>query len=272
MQGGLPVRRLIVKQSTDVQTYKGRPMWCTEGVHEEVGRLVAMRVPQPERTPVRVLDLGAGGGALTQRILDLGFTDVTAWDLDPEQLMDLRTVTTDVVDLNEDFGKRATDSGMFGIVLAVEIIEHVENPYHFTRQLKQLLAPDGFAIITTPNIESAASRIAFLRTGCPRWFGDYFYEDSGHISALTFWQLSKAVERAGLQIVEKSHNLHDFVIVRDPGPLSTYRAALTAALFYPLMRGNRDGDIHVLSVQHAQPPARGLLSVEFRTSAGQLAR
>jgi len=244
-------RRLIVEQATGMGSYKGRPMWCTEGVHEEVAQLVEKRVPQSERASVRVLDVGAGAGALTQRILDLGFTDVTAWDLDPARLMDLQTVAVEAVDLNEDFGARAAGSGMFGIVVAVEVIEHVENPYHFARQLKQLLAPDGFAVITTPNIESAASRIAFLRTGCPRWFGDYFYEDSGHISALTFWQLSKAVERAGLQVVEKSHNLQNAVIVRDPGPLSTYRSALTAALFYPLMQGNRDGDIHVLAVQHA---------------------
>jgi len=248
------MRRLIVEQSA-TRAYKGRPMRCTAGVHEEAAQLVAKRVPPDERESIRVLDAGAGAGALTQRILDLGFTDVTAWDQDPSQLTDLHTVTVEAVDLNEDFGERAGESGKFGVILAVEIIEHVENPYHFARQLKRLLAPDGLAVITTPNIESAASRVAFLRTGCPRWFGDDFYGDrdgdGGHISALTFWQLNKAVERAGLRVVEKSHNLHNAVIVRDPGALSTYRAALTAALFYPLMQGNRDGDIHVLAIQHA---------------------
>lgn len=244
-------RRLIVEQPTGTGSYKGRPMWCTEGVHEEAAEQVTKRVPPSRRASVRVLDLGAGVGALTQRILDLGFTDVTAWDLDPAQLKDL-PVAVEAVDLNEDFGARAAGSGMFGVVVAVEVIEHVENPYHFARQLKQLLSPDGFAVITTPNIESAASRIAFLRTGCPRWFGDYFYEDSGHISALTYWQLSKAIECAGLQVVDKRHNVQNGLIVRDPGPLSTYRSALMAALLYPLMQGNRDGDIHVVAVQHAE--------------------
>jgi hypothetical protein len=41
------------------------------------------------------------------------------------------------------------------------------------------------------------------------------------------------------------------VIVRDPGALATYRAALTAALLYPLMQGSRNGDIHVVAVEHA---------------------
>lgn len=244
-------RRLIVKQVFGGRPYKGRPMWCPEGVHEEAAELVVKRVPPAERASVRVLDVGAGAGALTQRLLDLGFTDVTAWDMDPGQLTDLPKVSVEAVDLNEDFGARAAGTGPFGIVLAVEIIEHLENPYHFARQLKQLLAPAGFAVITTPNIESAASRVAFLRTGCPRWFDDNSYETLGHISALTFFQLSKALERAGLQVVEKSHNLQSGVIVRDPGPLSTYRAALTAALLYPLMQGSRDGDIHVVAVQHA---------------------
>lgn len=43
------MRRLIAKQLTGVQTYKGRPMRCTEGVHEEVAHLVTERVPGPER-------------------------------------------------------------------------------------------------------------------------------------------------------------------------------------------------------------------------------
>jgi 2-polyprenyl-3-methyl-5-hydroxy-6-metoxy-1,4-benzoquinol methylase len=245
------LRQRIVTQQTGAHAYKGRRMYCTEGVHEQAAELIVKRVPPAERASVRVLDVGAGAGALTQRILDLGFTHVTAWDLDPSHLTDLPTAAVEAVDLNEDFGARAAGSGTFGIVLAVEIIEHIENPYHFARQLKQLLAPDGFAVISTPNIESAASRIAFLRTGCPRWFGDYCYEYMGHISALTLFQLSKALERAGLQIVEKSSNLQDGMIVRDPGPLSTYRAALTAALLYPLMQGSRDGDIHIVAVQHA---------------------
>ncbi|MGD0742534.1 MAG: class I SAM-dependent methyltransferase [Acidimicrobiales bacterium] len=227
-------------------------MLCSAGVHEEVGHLVSKRVPESERASVRVLDLGAGSGALIQRMLDFGFTDVTAWELNPDQLTGFNDIAIEAVNLDDDFGERTSVSGKFGIVLAVEVIEHLENPYHFARQLKQLLAPEGFAIITTPSVESAASRIAFLRTGSHRRFGDYGYREFGHITPLTIFQLSKALERAELQIVEQSHNLHGAIIVRDPGPLATYRAALAAVALYPLMLGNRDGDIHVVAAEHVR--------------------
>ena len=45
-------RQLIVEQSAGVKYYKGRPMCCTGGVHEEVSRLVTERTPASERASV----------------------------------------------------------------------------------------------------------------------------------------------------------------------------------------------------------------------------
>ena len=59
-------------------------MICTAGVHEEVGKLVEKFVPPDARESTRVLDLGAGTGALCQRMYDLGFKAITAWDLNPK--------------------------------------------------------------------------------------------------------------------------------------------------------------------------------------------
>ena len=88
-------------------------------------------------------------------MVDLGFTDVTAWDLDAHPLEGLDAVTVEAVNLDTDFGSHPEATGAFAVVLAVEIIEHLENPYHFMRELERVLAPEGIAIITTPNIESA---------------------------------------------------------------------------------------------------------------------
>lgn len=227
-------------------------MCCTAGVHEEVGKLVEKFVPPDARESTRVLDLGAGAGALCQRMYDLGFKDITAWDLNPENLQDLADLKIDGVDLNSDFGDQANISGQFDLIIAVEIIEHLENPYHFARQLKLLLAPDGTVIVSTPNIESAASRIHFLRSADFRWFSDYFYQDSGHITPLTIWQLTKIYDRARLQIAEQSHTMHDAIVIRDKGGPGTYRTPLFALAIYPFMLGHRDGDIHVMAVQHRQ--------------------
>jgi len=53
-------------------------------------------------------------------------------------------------DLNEDFKLNET----FDIVISTQIIEHIFNPDKFLRNIKKILAPDGYAIIATPNLSS----------------------------------------------------------------------------------------------------------------------
>src|SRR5260370_23953068 len=53
----------------------------------------------------------------------------------------------------------------FDLVFAVEVIEHVESPINFLRNIAQLLAPEGVAIITTPNVDSLPARAKFLLAG-----------------------------------------------------------------------------------------------------------
>ena len=47
----------------------------------------------------------------------------------------------------------------------MEVIEHLESPVSFLRNVRGLLKPDGIALITTPNMDNAPSRIRFLLTG-----------------------------------------------------------------------------------------------------------
>src|SRR5712692_7395449 len=55
----------------------------------------------------------------------------------------------------------------YDLVFAVEVIEHVESPINFLflRNIAQLLAPEGVAIITTPNLDSLPARAKFLLAG-----------------------------------------------------------------------------------------------------------
>lgn len=239
-------------------SYKGRDVYCARGVHEAAGDLVCRYVPEAQRKSARLLDLGAGAGALAQRMLDLGFTDVTAWDLYARELAGLDGVTVDSVDLNEDFGNYADSAGTFSVVLAVEIIEHLENPYHFARQLARVLSRDGVAVVSTPNIESALARVTFLRVGEQRYFDEGSYRNSGHISSLTEWQLKLALDLAGLTIVERIHNLRDTLIpiqFDSAGGIFGYRGVMLSAVLYPFMKGNRDGDINVFAIKHATQPS-----------------
>src|SRR5579885_1943892 len=73
----------------------------------------------------KILDLGSGPGSLTARLLRAGW-DVTAADaILPELSVGTRFVYSD---FNRENFARELGPGRFGLVISVEVIEHVENP------------------------------------------------------------------------------------------------------------------------------------------------
>ncbi len=163
------------------------------GLHEYVGQHVLSRFAGPG---VKAADLGAGPGAMAARLRSLG-CDVVAAD---------RTVTGFEVDLPHhviDFNKNdfAAALGLhaFGIVTAIEVIEHVESPIGFLRNVGHLLAPEGVAVITTPNVDSLPARLKFLLAGKIRTMDEY--GEPTHISPIFFDLLKRQfLPLAGLHL------------------------------------------------------------------------
>ncbi|MBA3652985.1 MAG: hypothetical protein H0W70_02200 [Actinobacteria bacterium] len=54
------------------------------------------------------------------------------------------------------------------MITAVEVIEHLENPISFLRNVHRILSPRGRAVVTSPRLEGLAARIQFARTGTLR--------------------------------------------------------------------------------------------------------
>ena len=71
------------------------------------------------------------------------------------------------VSLDFDHSNFAADlgPGLFHIVTAIEVIEHVESPIGFLRNVRMLLAPGGVGVVTTPNVDSLPARIKFFLVG-----------------------------------------------------------------------------------------------------------
>jgi SAM-dependent methyltransferase len=158
----------------------------------------------------RALDLGAGQGALSQRLQERGF-DVTAADINAGQFR-AAGVGFAKLDLNEAL---PFPDQSFSLVLAVEILEHLEAPRAFVREILRMLKPGGLAVVTTPNITSITSRILFLATG----FFDLFVplkkrlkdplsaEADGHISPLPGWLLRYFLKDAGFEFEETRYTM-----------------------------------------------------------------
>jgi SAM-dependent methyltransferase len=144
-----------------------------------------------------VLELGAGSGAMAQRLADLGYAP-TASDLFPGRFQPHDPIPFVAADLNGPFA--AGLPGDLEAVVALELVEHLENTRHFLRQVRALLPPGGQLLLSTPNIANPVSQAMFLRTGRFQWFRDADYAEQGHITPLSPWVLERALEEAGFAI------------------------------------------------------------------------
>ncbi|MCF1196856.1 class I SAM-dependent methyltransferase, partial [Mangrovimonas futianensis] len=99
------------------------------GLHELAFERLTATLPPSDA--VQVLELGAGGGAMSLRLADHGYR-VTASDLFANSFTPREQIPFVELDLNQDFAARLTQR--FSAVIALELVEHLENPHHFFRQ------------------------------------------------------------------------------------------------------------------------------------------
>ena len=103
----------------------------------------------------RLLDVGCGGGLVAEPMTRLGFS-VTGIDAAGESLAVARAHAEDLglsIDYRAATAEQlvAAGEGPFDVILALEVIEHVEGPEAFLADLAELLAADGVMIVSTLN-------------------------------------------------------------------------------------------------------------------------
>ena len=103
----------------------------------------------------------------------------------------------DDVDLNGPW-PYADDS--FDAVVAADVIEHLENLWHFYREATRVATKS--VVISTPNVESIMSRTMFFRTGELWGFCKEERKKSFHITPIFLWQVRAAAMKVGWQIGE----------------------------------------------------------------------
>ena len=168
------------------------------GLHEFLIERVFPRYVTPGK---RAVDLGAGSGALGMRLRALGL-EVVCVNIDEQNF--LAPLPFICLDLNDPYFADRIGVEQFDLVTAVEVIEHLENPIGFLRNIQALLKPMGVAIVTTPNVDNLPARVKFLLTGKVRMLDER--GDPTHISPIFFELFVRQfLPRAGLRLKEHLH-------------------------------------------------------------------
>jgi len=168
------------------------------GVHEKFFPFF-LRAVGPAR-PQRVLDVGAGQGALAERLREAGFA-VSACDSAPENFR-AAGIECRRVDLA---GPLPYPEASFEALLGVELAEHLLDHSAFFSECARLLAPGGKLFLSTPNILSLKSRLRFLLTGFHYSFDPLDparHDGLQHVTARTLDQYDYLARRHGLRLRE----------------------------------------------------------------------
>ncbi|MGU3538451.1 class I SAM-dependent methyltransferase [Methylobacterium sp. A54F] len=146
-----------------------------------------------KNSPSRILDYGAGTGDFTKEISKyFPGSSVNAVDIMPRPIDFDPGIGWTEMDLND---VSRMDANSYDLVFAVEVFEHLENPRKTMRDIFSCLAPNGVAIITTPNVLSIRSLLTISTRGHFAAFDDANYP--AHITPLSTVDLWRCALEAG---------------------------------------------------------------------------
>ena len=161
--------------------------------HALVARLVG--------SDVRVLELGCAVGAMTETLSQEGCS-VVAVERDPAAAAVALAFAERVIvaDLDGDDYVNELGEDTFDVVVAADVLEHLQRPVAVLRDTTSRLRQNGVVVISLPNVAHAAVRLALLGGAFP--YGQYGLLDRTHIHFYTLESALELIESAGLWVTE----------------------------------------------------------------------
>ena len=204
------------------------------GLHEHLLNSFPQAITQ--QTPI--LDIGCGTGAWLERLANAGFEHLHGIDQDTEQFRSQKATCSNA-DL--DFGDLGLGEKKFSLITAIEVIEHLENVGRLFYHVANLLEPDGYFLVTTPNLHSLVGRMRFFLTGNMRQFDDK--GEQTHISPILLTPLNRIIKRYNLEIVK------EWSYPQTESVTSRASLKLVSSILSSMLNNELPGDILCLLIQ-----------------------
>lgn len=104
-------------------------------------------------TDARSLDVGTGTGANLRLLQELGYREVTGLDASDEAIRHCAEKGLPPV-RRGDIGALPFADSNFDLVMATDVIEHVDDDGQALRELRRVLSPGGIVLLTVPAFQS----------------------------------------------------------------------------------------------------------------------
>jgi 2-polyprenyl-3-methyl-5-hydroxy-6-metoxy-1,4-benzoquinol methylase len=170
-----------------------------ENTHNVVERLVL-----EEKDHRKILDIPCGEGAFTWRMME---KQVDVFSADCENIIKFDKAKFQVADMNKQL---PYPDGQFDGVVCIDGIEHIERQFDFIRECRRIVKPNGFLIISTPNITALRSRWRWLLTGfhnkCKAPLNEKDPMPLHHITMVSLPELRYRLETNGFTITKIAAN------------------------------------------------------------------
>lgn len=153
---------------------------------------------------LRVLDIGCGGGLLSEPMARLGATvvgaDAAARNIPVAQIHAQQSGLT--IDYRHTSAEALAEAGeQFDVVLNMEVVEHVADPLAYLTACQQLLKPGGLMICSTLNRNAKSFAMAIVGAEwVMRWLPKGTHDWQKFITPA---ELADLIARAGLTLVDR---------------------------------------------------------------------
>lgn len=106
----------------------------------------------------RVLELGTAAGTMTEALVTVNHCQVTGVEIDTEMAEQARPWCEhlEILDLDQADLCQVFAGQTFDVVVAADVLEHLRDPWRCLEQTRALLAPEGYLVISVPNISHNA--------------------------------------------------------------------------------------------------------------------
>lgn len=205
-----------------------------KGFHKSLALIVESRFDKTSS----ILDLGAGAGAWLERLGNSGFQKLYGVDKNLERFHSSKAEFI-VADL--DYGNLELEGRLFDLITSIEVIEHLENPGRLFYFVSKYLNPNGYLLLTTPNLHSVLCRLRLLLTGNLRQFDSK--GEPTHIYPVFLAPLNRLIALHNLEVVEK------WTFPETTSVTSTFGLRLISRLAKLFIKDDLPGDILCLLIR-----------------------